>query len=197
MDYWIWAVVVFAIGILFLVLDFFIPSGGVLAVMSAIAILLGIVMGFLSGPSVGVSLLVGAGVIIPTFIAVAIKFWPQTPLGRLILIQTPENPDDVLPDDELTRSLKNLIGRHGRAKCVMLPSGIVEIDHRNYDAVSEGLPIEAGQTVEVIAVRTNRIVVRLVEAGAEEPQSGPKSETDILSRPIESLGLDPLHDPLA
>ena len=191
MQLWAWALIAFGAGILLLVLDIFIPSGGALATISAISLVLAIVLGFMSGTGVGVSILFGTGIVIPTIIAFAIKFWPQTPLGRLILLQPPENPDDVLPDDDDQRSLKNLIGQQGRAKCVMLPSGIVEIDHRSYDAVSEGMPIEAGQPVEVLSVQTNRIVVRPIEKLT--PIARPD---DVLSRPIESIGLDSTDNPL-
>jgi hypothetical protein len=44
----------------------------------------------------------------------------------------------------------------------MLPSGLIRIDGRSYDASSEGMPIEAGQRVKVVDVQTNRLVVRLV-----------------------------------
>jgi hypothetical protein len=42
----------------------------------------------------------------------------------------------------------------------MLPSGLVIIDGKSYDAVSEGVPIEANQTVLVVAISTQRLVVR-------------------------------------
>ena len=42
----------------------------------------------------------------------------------------------------------------------MLPSGMVVIDGKTYDAVSEGVPIEAEQTVLVVGVSTQRLVVR-------------------------------------
>ena len=73
----------------------------------------------------------------------------------------------------------------------MLPSGAVVIDGRTIDALSEGTPIEAGQRVRVIEVRGNRVVVRLAEG-----EQGPPSD-DVLSQPIETLGLDSLEDPLA
>jgi hypothetical protein len=52
------------------------------------------------------------------------------------------------------------------------------------------MPIEAGQAVRVIEVRGNRVVVR--PADDAEPPAG-----DVLSQPIESLGLDSFEDPLA
>ena len=66
------------------------------------------------------------------------------------------------------------------------------VDDRDYDAVSEGMPIDQGQRVRVVDVRTCRIVVRPVSD--EEPEAQEPATEDLLSRPIDSLGLD---DPLA
>ncbi len=193
MDFWVWAVLLLVVGILLLILDIFLPSGGVLATLSALSVIISVGLGFMSGPGVGIGIMISAAILVPAIIAMAVQFWPQTPLGRLILIQRPEHPDDVLPDTDEFRSLRNLIGKQGNAKCLMLPSGIVDIEHHHYDAVSEGIPIEIGQPVEVIAVRTNRLVVRPLSAN----QALQRSADDMLSRPIETLGLESLEDPLA
>jgi hypothetical protein len=42
----------------------------------------------------------------------------------------------------------------------MLPSGLVLIDGKTYDAVSEGMPIESGAQIIVVHVSTQRLVVR-------------------------------------
>ena len=102
-----------------------------------------------------------------------------------------------------------LLCRTGRARSRMLPCGSAEIGGRTYDVVSEGMAIEPGTPVEVIAVRGNRVVVRPVEqtasAGAgsrstgshaEGSSAGRPGEAD-LARPIDSIGLNPFEDPLA
>lgn len=99
------------------------------------------------------------GVIVPAALAAAVKWWPETPIGRLILIPRPQSPDEVLPETENYR-LQNLVGKRGTARGTMLPSGLVVIEGRTYDAVSEGKPIEAGETVLVVAISTQRLVVR-------------------------------------
>jgi hypothetical protein len=126
-----------------------------------------------------------------------VKWWPQTPIGQLILIPRPEDPDDVLPDTEEYRGLKPLIGKVGRSKSKMMPSGAVVIEGRMYDAVSEGMPIDAGATVKVIAVRTNRIVVRLTNETVTSTPAPPADDAaDPLSQPIDSLGIEGFDEPL-
>jgi phage FluMu protein gp41 len=77
----------------------------------------------------------------------------------------------------------------------MLPSGAVEIDGQMIDAVSQGRAIEPGQHVVVTEVRANRVVVR--PAKENERTSRSISSADLLSRPIEELGIESLEDPLA
>lgn len=154
-----WAFLLLLLGLIFLVLEFFIPSGGALAVLCALSLLAAIVVGFMAGPWTGLSIMVLEGVIVPAALAAAVKWWPETPIGRLILIPRPQSPDEVLPETENYR-LQNLVGKRGTARGTMLPSGLVVIEGRTYDAVSEGKPIEAGETVLVVAISTQRLVVR-------------------------------------
>ncbi len=99
----------------------------------------------------------------------------------------------MLPDTEEYHRDK-LIGKHGVAKSDLLPSGDVRIDGRIYDAVSSGMAINKGQTVRVVDVHTQRLVVRPSRADADQ-QVGKRD--DVLSTPIDSLGIEPFEDPLA
>ena len=160
MDTATWAVLLLLLGFTLLVLEFFIPSGGSLAVMCALSLLAAIVVGFMAGRVTGSVILLTEVVLVPAALAAAVNWWPETPIGRMMLIQKPESPDDVLPETHAYRGLKELIGRRGIAKGLMLPSGQVEIDGRSYDAVGEGVAIDPGQLVVVVAISTQRLVVR-------------------------------------
>jgi membrane-bound ClpP family serine protease len=98
----------------------------------------------------------------------------------------------VLPDATDRQFLKSLVGRVGRAKCKMLPGGVIAIEGRSIEAVSEGAPVEMGQSVRVIAVRGNRAVIRPVQD--EIPSS---AAADPLQRPIETIVPDPFDEPPA
>jgi membrane-bound ClpP family serine protease len=155
-----WAILLLLLGLVFLVLEFFIPSGGALAVMCALSFLAAIIVGFMAGPWTGAVVLLAVCVIVPTATVASVRWWPDTPIGKLVLIQRPRSADDVLPETIAYRGLKHLVGRRGRAKGLMLPSGSVLIDGKSYDAVSEGMPIEPSQPVIVVNVSTQRLVVR-------------------------------------
>jgi membrane-bound ClpP family serine protease len=91
--------------------------------------------------------------------------------------------------------LKELIGRHGHTKGLMLPSGTVVIDGKTYDAVSEGMPIEANETVVVVGISTQRLIVRpghavRAERGDAAPTASPAAD---LNQPL----IDDIPDPFA
>jgi membrane-bound serine protease (ClpP class) len=155
-----WAILLLVLGLVFLVLEFFIPSGGALAVMCALSFLAAIIVGFMAGPWTGATILLVVCLVVPSATAAAVRWWPDTPIGKLMLIQRPRSSDDVLPETVAYRGLKDLIGRRGRAKGLMVPSGSVMIDGKTYDAVSEGMTIEPHQSVIVVSVSTQRLVVR-------------------------------------
>ncbi|MCU0876416.1 MAG: hypothetical protein MUF06_01305 [Pirellulaceae bacterium] len=159
MDATTWAFVLLALGIVFLVLEFFVPSGGSLAVLCALSFLAAIIVGFLAGRWTGLGILTIEAVLVPAALVAAVRWWPETPIGRLIMIRKPE-ADEVLPETENYRGLDRLVGRRGSAKGTMLPSGHVIIEGRVYDAISTGGAIEANQDIVVIGISTQRLVVR-------------------------------------
>jgi len=160
MDYFIWALVLLALGLFFLVLEFFIPSGGMLGLLCALCLVGSVVLGFMSGSTRGATLLLGIMIVVPAMLFAAIHYWPETTIGKLILIPRPGHADEVLPDTTAYRGLQSLVGKRGVAKSLMLPGGIVQVEGQNYDAISEGSTIEAGQPILVVQISTQRLVVR-------------------------------------
>ena len=69
----------------------------------------------------------------------------------------------------------------------MPPSGQVQIEGRKYDAISQGAPVDAGDRIEVVAIKTRKILVRKV--GEDEPETRDRNidPDDILSRPVEDF----------
>ena len=196
MEPYVWSILLLLAGILIVCIEIFVPSGGVLGVMAALCFLGGIVVAFMQSMQTGLIMLTVTSAVVPLVIAAGVHLWPNTPIGRRILGKLPEHPDEVLPDSQAYRGLKELIGRRGLANCKMLPGGSVLIDRRSYEAVSVGMAIDENSPVEVVDVRIGRLVVRPCESLGEElsASSSDAKGDDLLSRPIDSLGID---DPLA
>jgi len=131
--------------------------------------------------------LVTAAIGVPIVAVVALHWLPDTTMGRKLILHAPTS-DEVLPDDPKLRSLKDLVGKVGRARSKMLPAGVVKFEGRTVDCVSEGMAIEPGTWVRVMEVRGNRVVVRPLDEG-EIPQQ--RSLDDPLSKPADVDPFDP------
>jgi membrane-bound ClpP family serine protease len=185
-----WAIILMFVGCALIVLEVFIPSGGLLSFLSAIAITGSIVMAFRRDSSTGLGFLVFTIFAVPTVIALAFKYWPHTPMGKAFLGELP-TAEEMQPEE--TR--RELVGRVGIAKSTMLPAGSVKIDGQLLDAVSQGTAIEVGEPVVVVEVKANRVVVR--PADADEARQAAEDPSEMLSKPIDELGFDSIEDPLA
>jgi membrane-bound ClpP family serine protease len=190
-----WAILLLLLGISCLVLEMFIPSGGLLGVLAALSIIGAIALAFMAGPIQGLAMTMFVTLLIPVMLAVAVKFWPETPLGRLILLRRPQGSDEVLPHTEAYRTINALVGKRGVAKSMMLPSGVVLVEGKTYDAVSNGLPIEPGQNVRVIGIDTQRLVVRVDDEPFKEP--APPIEQTTGEAPLTQSPLPGIEDPFA
>ncbi len=184
---WVWPVLLLLAGIGLAMMDVFVPSGGILAFVAVCAVVAAVVTGFIESLALGFAVLGAALFGIPVLVILALKWWPSTSMGRRVLPHIPTS-DEVLPENHPRRMLEGLVGRVGRAKSKMLPSGIITIDNRSFDAVGEGPPIEVGQRVRVIEVRGNRLIV---EGLGDQPPS--QTDQDPLARPIEWDSEEPPH----
>ncbi len=187
--YWVWAILLLILGTGLAVMEVLpFPTFGIMGFLAAGATLAAIIMGFLQGPATGFAILASAAFGIPAISVLAFRYWPRTAFGRRILLTAPSS-EDVLPDDPDRRHLRSLIGQIGRTRCKMLPAGAIIIDGRTVDAISEGMAIESGQSVRVVQVRANRVVVRPIED--ESPSA---ASPDPLQRPVDSIVPDPFDD---
>ncbi|MHB8902612.1 MAG: NfeD family protein [Thermoguttaceae bacterium] len=189
---WVWALMLLVVATGLAVLELFVPSSGILAFLSIASVVGSLIMAFKSGPVVGLVFVVIVILGLPIGLALAVKWWPHTPIGRRILL-TVARSDEVLPDNEFHRGLKTLIGRTGLAKTKMLPSGAILVDGRTIDASTEGLPIEPGQRVVVVAVQGTNVLVRPLEDDELPPAPDQKG----LAQPIDSIAPDPFKDSTA
>jgi hypothetical protein len=155
----VWVVMLFVLGLGVMVLEVFLPSGGILGFLSITALIAAISTAFLEmGTAAGMAALAVATVVVPIVLSLAFRWFPETPLGRRVL---PPPPDaaDTLPDPDGRRRLQEMVGRVGRAATEMLPWGVVEIDGTPFDAMSESGPVEPGAIVEAVRVEGRALVV--------------------------------------
>ena len=169
----VWAVALILIGAALIVLEMFVPSGGIIGILAAVAFVGAIVMGFQTNNATGgiilcVSLITACGMVMAM-----IKLWPYTPIGKKAM------PPDIHVSDAITVNLQHLQGAQGLSKSTLMPNGEVDIDGTRYDAVSQGTLIPQGSIVRVTSVKGNRIQVEMVESATAEPPGQPTTQDSV------------------
>lgn len=208
----IWVAVLLLVGLAVMMLEVFIPSGGILGFVSVAAILAAVGTAFFElGAAAGMTVLAITVLAIPTVLSLAFRWFPETPLGRRVL-PPPPDPTDVLPGATRRQKLREFVGRGGRAVGELLPWGTVEIGDLVVEAMSESGPISAGTSVEVVGVQGMSLVVRRTdrqplqplqpewrEPSAEDPktQSNAQETGSPLSSVLEAFEFEKLDPPRA
>lgn len=188
----LWSIGLLFCGMLLIAAEVFIPSGGAIGVLAGMAIIGSVIIAFLHDYRLGVGMLAAVTVSLPFVLWAALTIWPMSPIGRLILGRLPESEDEFLPQGkDYHASKKQFIGRFGRCKTPMRPGGLIVIDGVTQDAVSKGVPIDPDQPVKVVAVETNRLVVRPAKEGELRAQ---QPVDVLLEQPIEDFDDDPFAD---
>lgn len=190
------AVICFVIAAVLAVADLLVPSGGVLAVASLVAALASVYFAFQSSYAVGIVMLTLILIAIPLFIAIALRLWPHTPIGKLVILKTPEPA--VPPAEETQNELEQFIGQVGVTQSPLMPYGFVRLLGRSYNAMCDSGYIETGTNVIVTSVQQRNLVVAITSLSPTTPLApkatdpAPPAES-LLDRPAEELGLDSIE----
>jgi membrane-bound serine protease (ClpP class) len=159
-----WALLLILLGLLLLVAEVFIPSSGILFVLSMVALVIGVTMMFYASPAEGggpVTGLITLGilfVLIPVIVAASFYYWPRTPVGKRFFLPGPEDATIAATPESLGQ--EKLLGQIGKTLTPHRPSGATFIDGRRVDTSTEGLFVEADQWVRVVDVRPGQVLVR-------------------------------------
>ncbi len=144
------------VGIIVVILEFVIPSAGLLAVIAIAAFGYSISLAFHISDQTGIYFVVSDLFLIPICIMIGSKILAKSPLT---LRKTLDKKDGVVSQD---MALVKLIGKQGTVVNDLRPAGRAEIDGQIFDVVSTGEYIEKGEEVVVSEVDGNRIVVKPV-----------------------------------
>ena len=167
------AIILFLAGVFLGVAEIFIPSAGVLVVLSIGAFIGSIVCAFKVSPVYGIATVLLAPLVMLVVVVKGFKVFPKTLIGRRMILAHPDEPEDAPPAPEADAPASTgpgaevdgeLVGREGVARTDLRPSGSAQIGNRRYNVVSEGDFISPGAKVRVIEVRGNRIVVEAVDS---------------------------------
>jgi membrane-bound ClpP family serine protease len=147
----IWGLALLGISVILLVLEVFIPSGGVIAAVAGVCSLAGVIMLWRYDTTWGVLGLLFVLVVGPAGIYWALKTMPYTPVGRALLGGRPDDEVEAQEDAERDRLMrrKALVGQTGVAVADMHPVGEIDVGGEVFEALAEHAWIDAGDPVLV------------------------------------------------
>jgi membrane-bound serine protease (ClpP class) len=155
------ALILLGLAFAFIVLEVFIPSGGLLTVLAIGTLVVSVGLAFNESQLAG-ALFLAAGIIgMPLLAYKMLRFFPKTRMGRRFLLFGPAGHEEIATSSEL--KLRQFEGKKGVTKTQLRPSGVAEISGERVNVVSEGMIIEPGTPVQVIEVTGNRVVVQKIE----------------------------------
>jgi membrane-bound ClpP family serine protease len=182
MDYSLWAFLLLGIGIVLLIAEVFIPSGGIITILSALTLLGAVICAanawWSSSPSYFWGFVSAMVLLLPVVVGGAFYVWPSTPLGKRAILEAPA-PHEVASFVEQEEKYGRMVGQYGETLTMLNPAGIVRIDGHRVHCQSEGVILESGIRVRVISAKGNRLVVRRVDVQETTvAETGPRQDDD-------------------
>lgn len=138
---------------------YLVPGVGVVGIAGGLALVAGVVLGFVeAGPVGGLAVTAGA---VGAGTALFYAMWQSGALRPFILSDALRRDTDG--DTRTSDARSRYLGRTGTAATPLRPGGIVEIDGDRLEAQTEGGFIAAGSRVRVVAMDRRRFFVRLAD----------------------------------
>ncbi|MGL4595648.1 MAG: NfeD family protein [Thermoguttaceae bacterium] len=174
----LWMLMFLSIAFLCAVLEVFIPSAGVLTALAFMALITSVVFAFLHDSYLGFTYFTFISSAIPFLFWGLTSLWSRTPIGRRILLDPKDDP--ALKPSETFLEMKSLIGHKGITRSSMFLCGLIEIEGKHYNAISESEPLEPNTPVIVVEVDGVQLLVRRI---IDEKNAESKSESEHNSFP--------------
>ncbi len=159
--YLAWGLGLLGMAVLLVVIEIFLPTGGVVAVLSALAALGGIIALFMHDITWGAIGLLGVLIAAPIAFFGGLRVWEHSPIGRRMM-GVP--PDEDAQEQQTQDEREALVGEVGVAVSPLRPVGVIKVEGRRLDAQAEISFIEAGEPVVITKVDGLHILVRKAEA---------------------------------
>jgi membrane-bound serine protease (ClpP class) len=141
--------------------ELLLPAGGLIGIAGFGAMVAGIVLGFVHhGTTVGTVLLIGSLLLMPFLVALGLKIFPNTFVGKRLILKDVLVGKTAVPNAPDEAQQADLVGKEGTALTDLRPSGMARVDGRKLSVVTMGDYIEHEARVKVIKTEGNRIVVR-------------------------------------
>ncbi len=152
------SIILFVTGLILLIIEAMIPGFGLPGIGGIILLIAGVILAMNSVTNAIISL--GIAIVITAIIAIIlVKLGKRSPMFNKIVLET------ELRDDKgyLSSSRKDeYLNKEGITITELRPSGIIEIDGKRVDVLSEGSYIDKNVSIKVVRVEGSKIFVRRV-----------------------------------
>lgn len=138
--------------------ELFVPTAGVLAVVTGCCAVASVACFFMHGPLWGLASLLAYSAGAPFALVFGFKLWTKTPIARRMVLG--ENDGDSAAVAPTIRGDAPSVGEDGFAETALRPVGWVRIGDRRVEATAELGMIDAGTAVTVTSTREGRVSVR-------------------------------------
>ncbi len=146
-------------GILCILIELLLPTVGLLAGLGVAMLLYSVLLALGGDMSAVVAMAIALLVSVIAFILIAKRLPTSRLWAKVVLKDESTSARGFVSATEDT----SLLGKRGRVKTELRPSGTAEIDGKLVDVVSEGAFLPVGTEVVVREVHGSRVVVRQVE----------------------------------
>ncbi|MEZ6043602.1 MAG: NfeD family protein [Planctomycetaceae bacterium] len=156
------ATILLIVGLFLLILEFFIPSFGLIGIVALISLLVSLwsawqAWGGGRNPSFFYTYLGLLVCGIPGTLGLGFYLLQYSAIGKSVILQPPTLV-------QVPNPLEELIGKVGTTQTLLTPGGMVVVEKNRYHAESTGMLIDPNTPVIVVEVRSSRLVVRPVGA---------------------------------
>lgn len=148
------------VGTAALIVELFVPAGGLIGLVGIGSIITAVVRAFQTqGNLTGSVFLMATFIAVPTIFVLYFKFFPGSFMGKkLILFRSQSQADGY--SSHTDHPYEELPGRSGITETKLRPAGMILVDEQRYSAVTDGEFIDENTSVTIIRTEGNRIVVR-------------------------------------
>lgn len=156
----VWAIIAFGAALALLILEAFVPSGGVLGALAALLAVAGIIMFFQFDDKWGMVSMVVTLLSSPFVVAGLLWLAPKTPIGRAMTLEASQERvnEEGRPADEKAIT----VGLEGVTLTGLRPVGACRINDQRIDCIAQSGMIGAGVKVKVVLVEGSTVKVKAV-----------------------------------
>ena len=166
MNLYIWPSLLLAAALLLVFLEIFIPSAGLIQLLSLGMLVASLWSAFAVSTMTGFVFLTIALALLPIVVLSAASIWPHTWLAQYFMLTPPNSEETLLRrnDDSPFSELQGYVGQVGRSLTDLRPGGTIEVNGQPIDAITDEGYLAAGLPIRVIGIKQAQLLVRKYES---------------------------------